>query len=86
MNSSLPASFITLRKSSTWAILGHKIPPILLKSCKVIIITKMDVPVFIHFLQRSSGEDFFAVDGNKKKKQQTNQRPGEFDKVQDSAA
>lgn len=69
MNSSLPLSFVTLllRTSSTCRILGQGIPPILLKSCKVIIITKMDVPVFIHLSQWSWGEDFFAVNGNKKK-------------------
>lgn len=42
----------------------------------------MDVPVFIHLSQLCSGEDFFAVNGKKKK---MNQRPWEFDGVQDSA-
>lgn len=45
----------------------------------------MDVLVFIHLSHWPSGEDFFAVNGNKNN-EQTNQRPREFDRVQDSAA
>lgn len=40
-------------------------PSILLKSCKVIIITKTDVLVSIHLSLQFSGEDFFAVNNNK---------------------
>lgn len=52
--------------SCFWGIFEHKIPPILLKSCKVIIITEMDVLVSIHLSLQSSGEDFFAMNNNKK--------------------
>lgn len=44
----------------------QEIPPIILKSCKVIIITKMDVLHSVHLSLQSSGEDFFAVNNNKK--------------------
>lgn len=49
-----------------WGFFEEEIPPILLKSCKVIIITKMDVLVSSHLSLQSYGEDFFAVNNNKK--------------------
>lgn len=48
----------------------QEIPPILLKSCKVIIITKTDVLHSVHLSLQSSGEDFFAVNNNKKMNRQ----------------
>lgn len=50
----------------------QEISSILLRSCKVIIITKMDALVSVHLSLRSAGEDFFTW--NNKKNEQTHQR------------
>lgn len=59
----------------------QEIPPILLKSCKVIIITKMDALVSMHLSLQSAGEDLFTVN-NKKMNRHTKEQN---DRLQDPA-